>query len=58
MSFWERPTFDFLESVTMRIEEKHGRLSVTAVTKAEYAENKEIIFNKIEAGAHFRYVLL
>jgi hypothetical protein len=54
MRVWERPTFDFLESVTMRIEEKHGRLSVTDVTKADYDRKKEIILNKIESGPHFR----
>ena len=54
MDIWERPTFDFLESVAMRIEEKHGRLSVTVVTKADYDQNKEFILKRIEDGPHFR----
>ena len=55
MDLWERPTYDFLESVAMRIEEKHGRLSVTNITKSDYDSNKEFIFNRIEDGPHFRY---
>lgn len=51
---WERPTFDFLESVAMRIEEKHGRLSVTNITKSDYDQNKEFILARIEDGQHFR----
>ena len=47
MDVWERPTFDFLESVTMRIEEKHGRLPVTSTSKSDYEANKEFILNKI-----------
>jgi len=54
MDIWERPTFDFLESVAMRIEEKHGRLSVTVVTKNDYDQNKEFILKRIEDGPHFR----
>lgn len=54
MDVWERATFDFLESVAMRIEEKHGRLSVTVVTKADYDQNKQFILNRIEEGPHFR----
>merc|ERR1712008_152563 len=54
MDIWERPTFDFLESVAMRIEEKHGRLSVTVVTKADYDKNKEFLLSRIEDGPHFR----
>ena len=54
MDIWERPTFDFLESVAMRIEEKHGRLSVNVVTKADYDKNKERILNRVEDGPHFK----
>lgn len=54
MDIWERPTFDFLESVSMRIEEKHGRLSVTVVTKSDYDQNKEFILNRIDEGPHFK----
>ena len=54
MDLWERATYDFLESVAMRIEEKHGRLSVTNITKADYDSNKEFILNRIEDGPHFR----
>lgn len=54
MDIWERPTFDFLESVAMRIEEKHGRLSVTVVTKADYDKNKEFFLSRVEDGPHFR----
>ena len=54
MDVWERPTFDFLESVAMRIEEKHGRLTVTVITKADYEKNKEFILSRIVDGAHFR----
>jgi hypothetical protein len=38
----------------MRIEEKHGRLSVTVVTKADYDKNKEFLLSRIEEGPHFR----
>jgi len=54
MDLWERATYDFLESVAMRVEEKHGRLSVTNITKADYDSNKEFILNRIEDGPHFR----
>jgi len=54
MDIWERATYDFLESVAMRIEEKHGRLSVTVITKSDYDQNNEFIFNRIEDGPHFR----
>lgn len=57
IDIWERATFDFLESVAERIEEKHGRLSVTVVTKSDYVMNKESILTKIEDGPHFKYVL-
>ncbi len=54
MDLWERPTYDFLESVTMRIEEKHGRLAVTVVTADDFQRNKNEIIRKIEDGPHFR----
>jgi hypothetical protein len=49
---WEQLTFDFLESVSRKIEEKHGRLSVTVVTKADY--DKQLFASRIEDGPHFR----
>ena len=51
---WQQLTFDFLESVARRIEEKHGRLSVTVVTKADYDKNKQLFVSTIEDGPHFR----
>ena len=56
MDIWKTPTFDFLESVAMRIEQKHGRLSVTNATKMDYDKNKEKILKKIEDGPHFKWV--
>ena len=51
---WEQLTFDFLESVARKIEEKHGRLSVTVVTKADYDIQKQLFASRIEDGPHFR----
>ena len=55
MDVWKKPTFDFLEGVAMRIEQKHGRLSVTNATKIDYDQRKEEIFQNIERhGPHFK----
>ena len=55
MEIWEQLTFDFLETVARRIEEKHGRLPVTVVTKADYDKNSlEFFVSRIDDGAHFK----
>merc|ERR1712012_633750 len=54
MDVWKTPTFDFLEGVAQKIEQKHGRLSVTNATKTDYDQNKEKILDRIESGPHFR----
>lgn len=54
MDVWKKPTFDFLESVAMRIEQKHGRLSVTNATKIDFDQRKKEIIHDIEAGPHFK----
>ena len=54
MEVWKTPTFDFLEGVAQKIEQKHGRLSVTNATKTDYDQNKEKILDRIESGPHFR----
>merc|ERR1719150_572488 len=54
MDVWKKPTFDFLEGVAMRIEQKHGRLSVTNATKIDFDQRKKEIIHDIEAGPHFK----
>lgn len=54
MDVWKKPTFDFLEGVAMRIEQKHGRLSVTNATKIDFDQRKKEFIHNIEAGPHFK----
>ena len=52
---WHNETFDFLESVVMRIENKNGRLQPQVVASdSVYKTNRENIRNRIEKGLHFR----
>ena len=56
---WEAATFDFLESVALRIETKNGRLVPTVVaSEHDFNRDAEKIVEKIEAGPHFRFDLL
>jgi hypothetical protein len=52
-SVWQRPTYDFLESVAMRIEEKSGRMVPKVVSGEEnFKNNYEKIKAEIENGEH------
>ena len=52
---WNSKTFQFLESVIMRIENKNGRLRPQVVASdATYQKTRANIRRKIETGQHFR----
>ncbi len=54
---WERSTYDFLESVAIKIEETGGRLDPKVVNGEDlFRENYESIKADIENGNHCRYV--
>lgn len=56
MRVWESPTFDFLESVVLRIETRSGRLKPTVVaSEDEYDRDAETIVRRIDGGPHFRF---
>jgi hypothetical protein len=55
LKVWETPTFDFLESVAMRIETRNGRLEPTILKSIElYKEDQEHVLTTIDNGQHFR----
>ena len=52
---WERSTYDFLESVAMRIEEKGGRMAPKVVNGEEnFRNNYKKMKNDIETGEHIK----
>jgi hypothetical protein len=56
---WKKPTFDFLESVIMRIETRNGRLNPTIVSSKEaYDQEPQQFLRAIENGTHFRCVIV
>lgn len=53
LRLWESPTFDFLESVILRIETRGGRLVPTVVKSETEFENDFVkIINSIDNGPH------
>ena len=55
MKIWEIQTFDFIESIARRIEEKYGRLKPYVIKgEGKFNETRMSILKDIEAGQHFR----
>jgi len=55
LSFWERSTFDFLESIVSRIEARLGRLQPWTVQGRHFLEMEmESIRKMVENGSHFK----
>lgn len=53
--FWERPTYDYLDSVINRIEFKYGRRTPLVVENPElFEQQRTFILRKVESSEHAR----